>query len=418
MISSKERQAGFASRKPTMKDVIREAVRKPNLILVTGRMGYGKTFLCQFLLAWNLLTPDADGVRHGYAIANGKLLRWERPDDPKPVRATMDRYYFSTTLANILVAISEILYADPNAHIEVFVDEGQNGLDALSYSGGLGKNFKKWLGLLRKLRASCVIATPRARWLLKSLRGTEEGKGKKEGDEEEGGMAAIQFKKDPITVNRYGDKLLRKGHEMKEVAVLHWPDAMIFNEAVLVPPAPILAIPEDEARRTGQAIFDTLGISDLEEGVHPLTGKKINFGEMLSRLSEECDTSYDYPQWLYNYFHVPGFAGEVVGAPPMSRGEEMRGLDEPANAEPRRVGRPEPLPAPGDRAGLDEREPERAKPRRARTNEKSPTQHGVKPEVERMIHAGGTAKDVMEATGCSERWYYTQKKECKEARHI
>src|SRR6266571_1540366 len=111
-----------------MRVVLEGALWQPNLMLITGRPGTGKTFTAWVFMAWNLLNG-------GYGIANGRLIRWLNPDDAKPAGATYPHFSPATTLVDILVMISEILHENEGrkVHIVLLIDEAQSALDALSF---------------------------------------------------------------------------------------------------------------------------------------------------------------------------------------------------------------------------------------------------------------------------------------------
>src|SRR5207249_6937704 len=101
-----------------MKDVLEEMLITPNVVVVDGFPGSGKTHLCEVLCAWLLAQP------HGYVISNVKLQRWDKERD-RPVEAQYKNYLLATSFVGILDAIAEVLYSDAKAHIVIYLDELQ-----------------------------------------------------------------------------------------------------------------------------------------------------------------------------------------------------------------------------------------------------------------------------------------------------
>src|SRR5256885_10893188 len=115
----------------TMKDVLREMLTKPNLILATGFPGSGKTFTCEELCAWVLLN-------RGFVISNVKLLKWDEERD-RPVEGEYPNYLLVGSFVATLDAIAEILRFNRVAHILLYIDEAQNSFDALAFAGTIGR---------------------------------------------------------------------------------------------------------------------------------------------------------------------------------------------------------------------------------------------------------------------------------------
>lgn len=264
-----------------MKAALKQMLFKPNVILATGKPGAGKTHAMMVLCAFVLLNG-------GHVISNVRLQKWDK-EKRRPFLAEYPNYYFARTLTGIMLAISEILYKDRSNKIFVYLDEGQNALDSLSFAGGLARNFKKFMSLIRKFNCSLGISTPRAAFLLKALR------------EEEAGLLSVQLLKDPADIMRHGQDLLEQGYKPREILIVHWPSEGIHYKSAIVQIAPILAIPAAVAKDTGQVHFDTGGIASLTPGEHPLTKQPVNFEMMLAQLDDYI--SYDYPQYLYQFFH-------------------------------------------------------------------------------------------------------------------
>jgi len=279
-----------------MWEALSEMLFKPNLILTTGKPGFGKTHLCQVLCAWVLLNG-------GHVLSNGKLQKWDNVQN-RPFTATYPNYRFGGTLVEYLVHISEILHADRNAHIFLFLDEGQNALDSLSFAGKLSKTFKQFLSLMRKFRTTICIATPRGSFLLKAIRDEKEG------------LVSVQLLKDPLDVEQWGQDLLDEGLEHKEIVIVDWPGEGIDHAPVHVGITKILAMPEEVAKQTGAVYFDTGGIASLSYGVHPVTGENVDFAVLLAGLNDYI--SYDYPEYLYRFFHERPKIAEVQTSEVMS----------------------------------------------------------------------------------------------------
>lgn len=327
-----------------MKAALKQMLFKPNVILATGSPGSGKTHVMMVLCAFVLLNG-------GHVISNVRLQRYDK-EKRRPFLAEYPGYHFARTLTGIMVAISEILYEDRSNKIFVYLDEGQNALDSLSFSGGLARNFKKFMSLIRKFSCSLAISTPRAAFLLKALRDQEEG------------MLTVQLLKDSADIVRHGQDLLELGYTHQEVVIIHWPSEGVYYKSAIVQIAPILAVPAAVAKDTGQVHFDTGGIASLSPGEHPLTNRPVNFEMMLAALDEYI--SYDYPQYLYQFFH---------GGPAL----------------------PE---VPNDL--LDETPPGES------------TFKGVKPEVDRMLLEGTPPRQIYESLSCSKAFVYERRKALRE----
>jgi len=285
----------------TMWEALSEMCFKPNLILTTGKPGYGKTHLCQVLCAWVLLNG-------GHVLSNSKLQKWDNAQS-RPFEAAYPNYHFGGTLVEYLVQISEIVRADRKAHIFLFLDEGQNALDSLSFAGKLSKTFKLFLSLMRKFRTTICIATPRGSFLLKAIRDEKEG------------LVSVQLLKDPLDVEEWGQDLLDEGYEHKEIVVVDWPGEGIDHAPAHVGIASILAMPEEVAKETGAVYFDTGGIASLSYGVHPVTGDNVDFVQLLAGLNDFI--SYDYPEYLYRFFHEAPKVPEVRASEVLSSGPLM-----------------------------------------------------------------------------------------------
>ncbi len=344
----------------TMKDVLREMLTKPNLILATGFPGSGKTFTCEELCAWVLLN-------HGFVISNVKLLKWDEEKN-RPVQGEYPNYLMARSFVEVLDAIAEILYNNPAAHILLYIDEAQNSFDALAFAGTMGRTIKKFLGLMRKFSVTTLLSSPRKEWLLTVIK------------DQDVGLLTVEFLKDPNDLEKYASDFMdRWDLTYKQTAVMNWPSQGIFFKPLEVPIAPILAIPEDIARKEHKVYFDTGAVGSLEYGKHPLTGKPVDFGILLSLLDAEGIVSYDYPRVLYEYFRIMPTNQQPQPLPPHVKDDPSKSVDSKGGTSSKK---------------------------------------GIKDQVESMIHGGARAKDVMETTGSSERYYYETKSECRKLGHV
>src|SRR3989442_15146322 len=99
----------------TMKDVLREMLTKPNLILATGFPGSGKTFTCEELCAGALLN-------RGFVISNVTLLKWDEERN-RPVQGQYPNYLMARSFVGVLDAIPEMLYTNPVAQPLIYIVE-------------------------------------------------------------------------------------------------------------------------------------------------------------------------------------------------------------------------------------------------------------------------------------------------------
>lgn len=347
--------------KPEIKDVLEEMLLKPNVAIVDGFPGSGKTFLCEVLCYFVLSQP------HGYVISNVKLQRWDGKAN-RPFEAQYRNYLLASSFVGILDAIAEVLFADPDAHILVYLDELQNSLSSADWQGGLAKGFKRWLGLLRKFHVSFLGSTPRIEWLVGVLR------------DEEVGLLSVELLKDPKDLERYAGRFMDEfGLDYQHAAVINWPAQQIDHQPVHLGPTEELAVPEETAKGTGAVYFATGGVASLVYGKHPLTGRNVDFSFLLSLLDQEGIVPFDYPRVLYEYFRKPP--------------QEPEDGDAPAKIN-----------------DLDDRLAEK----KAKGGGRS-TKKGIKPLVIEMILSGANFKDTEAVTGCSEALFYKYKGELRRA---
>lgn len=290
---------------------------------------------------------------HGFVLSNIPLVRWT---GEREVEASLDNYIVCDDFGYMFARISEILVNDRDARFLVVCDEAQR-FSKTAWQSPIAQLLRATLPLVRKVNIVFVFLAVSEELLLKELREDES-------------LVHIRIYKGGYYAETYARDALEQGYDPKQLAFVRWPLEGIEYEPLLVMPKPYLAVPVEEARKEpGLIYFDTKGISDWNPNpIHPATGKPFSMDAMLDAIK---GIGWDVPLKLYNHMHGIG-----IEVPAIDRKEVLVELPE-------------------DR------------------KEKPSTQKGIQPEVDRLIKAGISCRQVVAETGCSKRFYYLRKKELR-----
>lgn len=287
----------------------------------------------------------------GTVLSNVPLVRWT---GTREVEADYPGYIVLSSFSALFAKIAELLHEDRDARFLVLLDEAGAKFGKASWSATLSIVLRSALTLVRKFNVSLVFTAVSEDILLKDLR-------------EDKALVQVKFFKSGYMLRKHSPEILSVVDSPKQAVLIHWPLKGVLYDPNLVGVKDALAIPVKSARESGSVYFDTKGISSWDLGAHPATGKPFNFDEMLRAVA---GIGWDVPEKLYNYMRT----GVVAGvAPPVDVSAVVEG-----------------------KAGHG-----------------ASTQRGIRPRVVELILAGMKAKEVMAETDCSERFFYTTKRELR-----
>jgi hypothetical protein len=261
---------------------MKKLLHSPAVLLISGNQNSGKTFLAMSLAWW--ATEFGMSV-----ISNVPLVKW-LPDEEREVEADYPNYHFVTSFAEAFSVLGGILKKNRASKVLFILDEAAIRFSGLSYMSSISKLLTTLITIIRKLGICLVVVTIRPEALLTKLRSTEL-------------FVHVRLMKEPQILKEYGTELLRAGYDPKQLYVIDWPEQDIRaspENVLIVEPKPALAVPVEEARRTGAVYYDTMGLSDIVLGKHPVTGRMFDFDDMLMHLT---GIGWEVGEKLYRYMH-------------------------------------------------------------------------------------------------------------------
>lgn len=275
-------------------------------ILIVGEKGGGKTHTATFVSAFHLL----DDPKHNHVVSNIRICRRGTGPPDEDESEYPERYHRVQTQAAMFFVISEILRHDSDANILFVLDEAAMFLGYLDYISGMMKSTVKLNTLTRKLKIASVFIAVRAELIGKKFRDTS-------------GLIDVTLSKDKSEIRRYAWDILQQGYDMKQVALVDWPEHALKKEPIIIERAPILTTPPNECK-PGQLYFDTMSLATFDPGVHPVTHKEFNVQDLILVLSSSDLPRTKTLELFYRYMHedpVPmvrtaretlyGFGGET-----------------------------------------------------------------------------------------------------------
>jgi len=285
-------------------------------ILITGEKGGGKTHLAISLCAFHLL----DNPQHNHVVSNIRICKRGTGPIEEDVSEYPPNYHRVQTLAGMFAVVSEILKQDPDAKILFVLDEAALFLGYLDYVSGLMKSTVKLNTLTRKLRIASIFIAVRAELIGKKFRDT-------------GGLIDVTFMKDKAEIRRHASDFLERGYDVRELALIDWPEYSIYKEVLIVTRVPILTTPPNECK-PGELYFDTMSLATFDTGVHPVTRKAFEVRDLILVLSASDLPRSQTIDLFYRFMHedpaplVKAAQQALYGFP--TRGMSPTGSDIPA----------------------------------------------------------------------------------------